>query len=109
MCTHNVIVLIVTTSGSVGGVYRQLNQRGRPQLLISRFRTIHLGHAICEDFRLGVIEIGQNDHREFVIHKAGDLCFEALPRSFVFDDPVTVFGDDKPSQNRSARSSAAHC
>jgi hypothetical protein len=27
----------------------------------------------------------------------------------VFDDPVTVFGDDKPSQNRSARSSAAHC
>jgi hypothetical protein len=95
MCTHNVTVLIVPTCGSVNGACRQLNQRGRPSFLFHGSRQIHLGHAICEDFRLGVIEIGQNDHREFVIR---DLCFEALPRSFVFDDPVTVLGDDKPAK-----------
>jgi hypothetical protein len=75
-----------------------IKQRGRPSFLFHGSGQIHLGHAICEDFRLGVIEIGQNDHREFVIHKAGDLRFEALLRSFVFDDPVTVLGDDKPAK-----------
>jgi hypothetical protein len=72
-----------------------IKPEGRPSFLFHGSRQIHLGHAICEDFRLGVIEIGQNDHREFVIR---DLCFEALPRSFVFDDPVTVLGDDKPAK-----------
>ena len=72
-----------------------IKPEGRPSFLFHGSGQIHLGHAICEDFRLGVIEIGQNDHREFVIR---DLCFEALPRSFVFDDPVTVLGDDKPAK-----------
>src|SRR5881398_777515 len=51
---------------------------------------VQFGNVVGDFARVGFGQVGQNNHSEFVVQKAGNVGLKALPGATVADDAVSV-------------------